>query len=197
MNFKEKLQKLFESEEEHPYADIDGGEPCDVCKVRTVNAAQIDNEVLKTHIGTNKLNRRHTNTYRQRFEFMVTNNLWKLATRGDNLYMCLECFERKYLTSLIKNKRFLEQIKDKNIDKEGIVKFIDKLLSRTPNKYGFYQIDFNTDMDAGNPVNENLLELLALAAKLNKRDEEDTAAKKQAEKDRKMIGNYDYDQNVA
>lgn len=189
---------FLKEEKEQPYNNHDGGERCDICKTKVVAAMHVDETDVKENIVKYPLNKRHTNTYRRRFEFMVSNNLWKLATMKDGQkYMCLECFEREYLTPLIKDKQFLNQIKDKNIDKPKLVKFIDTLLSRKPNKYGIYQLDFTMDLDGGNPVNENLPETLALAKKLNKKFEVDAKTRDQEKRDRAMIGNYDYENNVA
>jgi hypothetical protein len=137
---------------------------CDVCAKTTIAFQETAKETIKERIRKLPLNEKHSGTYRQRYEFIVKDNVWKATMKNDNKYICLECWERDFLTPLLKTKG----------------------TKRAPNKFGFFHV-VPEDLTLGNPVNNNVADFFN-AVNEEKRTEQQ---QKEYEKYKKIIGKHD------
>jgi hypothetical protein len=59
---------------------------CDVCTKTTIAFQETAKETVKQRIKQLPLNQKHKGTYRQRYEFIVKDNVWKATMKNDNKY---------------------------------------------------------------------------------------------------------------
>jgi hypothetical protein len=134
----EKLKLIFSEDKQHGF--------CDVCKVPTTSFQNTVND-FKRLIIKKPLNNQHKNSYRRGFEFITTDNLWKkVMKKNTSKYICLECFEREYLTPFLQNNK----------------------TDRKPNKYGFFEV-ISTDLNLANTVNNNAVDFFKTIESVDKK----------------------------
>jgi hypothetical protein len=153
--FEEQIESVFEEKPENA---------CDVCSQITIAFQQEAKDTIKKKIGQKPLNKDHQGTYRQKYEFIVKDNVWNATMRKDNKYICLECWERDFLTPLLKRKT----------------------TDRKPNEFGFFHIS-PKDIQFGNPVNNNFEDFYNAVQE----DEQEKEQQAQNQKDVQMIGKHD------
>lgn len=156
---------------------------CQVCRIKTKAASNLGMDEQRALILEHPLNKKHFDTYRRGFEFMVKDTVWKVVM-PENLYLCMECYEREYLTKLIKND--LNNAKSKFKQDPEALRYINELAKRKPNKFGFYHVSIN-DFYPSNPVNDGLIEFFQMAANI----ENQLAKKKENDKYAGMISTKD------
>jgi hypothetical protein len=148
--FEEQITRVFEREA-----------VCDVCKEDTDTFQATDRQTHKRMIKEYPLNKEHRETYRQNFEFMLNDDVWNKTMGKNNLYICLECWERDYLTPVAKG-------------------------SRKTNEFGFCHV-IPEDLQLGNPVNIGVDEFFKAIAETKQEKDKDV----QHKKDVAIIGKHD------
>jgi hypothetical protein len=173
--FEEKLQDVFKEEgTEDSVCDVCSGRRSKTDKVRPTNtfSRASRKEIHKRRIRKMPLNKRHQGTYRHNFEFIVNDSLWAKTMKGDNKYICLECWERDYLTP------YLEKVKD-----------------REPNEFGFYHVEVR-DLETENAVNNDIDLFFTAIDEMEaekKQAEKDKASNPMGRDGRPMIGSHEFD----
>jgi hypothetical protein len=138
-DFEKRLLEVFQG------LEVEKGH-CNVCGVKCRPFNALEEEEFNEEYREKPLNKKHVDTYRKGYEFMVKDKIWghlskykdkvkfklmngKIVNFDEDLYICMECFEREILTRY--NKIFK---------------------SRETNEYGNYEIN-EGDLEMSNPVN--------------------------------------------
>jgi hypothetical protein len=151
-------------------------------------------DAFKKLIRSKPRNKKHCGTFRKGFEFIVKDFLWEQVMREENLYICLECFEREYLTLYLKDKKIRKYLQELSKEKSELASYAKNLLNRKPNEFGFYEVKFE-DLAAGNPVNEGFVEFAKMVKKVEdeaKKSKDDEFSGMISKQDREAFGS-DFD----